>query len=112
EIASVMNLRNAVDELERQAEPARTLFGEKCFAGLRSVDLEPIRLRLESLAAAKVRSFRDSITGDRGRSKRIAELAAELAPDAELLGSTVSIDSLEEFERTLAERLEWACRVQ
>jgi len=117
EIAAVVSLRNAVDELERAAEPARALFGEKRFAALRPLDADGIRRRLESLAAAldaargserpaMVRLLRDSakaahaaISGS-GRDsvvhefpksrafKRIAELSGELLPDAELLGVT------------------------
>ncbi len=36
QIASVMKLRNSVDELERVAEPARAIFGEERFAALRT----------------------------------------------------------------------------
>src|SRR5262249_36355039 len=40
EIASVVALRNRVDELERSAEPARALFGHEQFLGFRQFDAD------------------------------------------------------------------------
>src|SRR6185503_18086507 len=52
EIASVVSLRNLVDELERAAEPARRRFGEARFAALRRLDDAGIGRRLDALDAA------------------------------------------------------------
>ena len=82
EIAAVVSLRNRVDELERAAEPARTLFGRERFAALRNADMAAIRRRLQALAGAlaaaresgepaMVRLLRDS--GKNRRLERIAE---------------------------------------
>jgi very-short-patch-repair endonuclease len=98
EIDSVVRSRNAVDELERAAEPARAIFGAERFSKLRSLDTEGIRRRLQSLAAAldrargsgrpaMVRLLRDSVKSAqaaiRGDSKR------EPAPPAAGGGSVV-----------------------
>lgn len=125
-IVEVVSLRNRVDELERAAEPARSLFGAG-FAALR--EFEPVRAerRLQSLAhaleAAKgagqpamVRMFWDSVK-DR-RYKSVADAAAGLQSDAELLGipvpaaeaSAETLPEYDEFHRALAERLHWAAK--
>jgi very-short-patch-repair endonuclease len=130
EIAQVVSLRNSVDELERTAEPARALFGEKRFRDLRLPHPDPIRPRLDALVAAlaaarpsaqpaMVRLVWDSVK-DR-RFERIAEAARELLPFAELLGVTPpptgrpAEDNLtlwESFHGALSDRLEWAARVE
>ena len=130
EIASVVRLRNAVDELERAAEPARNRFGEERFGGMRWADLAAIRRRLQSFAAALdaargsggpavVRMLRDTVRGGR-RFELIGEAAGELLPDAALLGAAPpggkpderNLAPWEEFRRALADRLEWAARAQ
>ena len=119
EIAAVVDLRNAADEREREAEPARALFGAERFAVLRSFDPEVSAQRLdamrtaldrakESSGPAVVRLLRDSVKSRRVES--ISEAAAALASDAELLGAPISQDA-ERFYGALAERLEWARRV-
>ena len=150
EIASVVSLRNTVDELERAAEPARPLLGEKRFAELRSLDADAIRRRLESLAAAldaargsgepaMVRLLRDSVksaqaairgskpeqdlggiaaAAGRPRFKRVAAAGSELLSDAQLLGVAPpagqpgedDLETWEEFQHALEDRLEWAVR--
>jgi very-short-patch-repair endonuclease len=128
EIASVVGLRNRVDELERAAEPARALFGAERFTALRQLEPTRVRRRLQTLAAAleaakgssqpaMVRMFWDSVK-DR-RFKSIADAAAELRPDAGLLGIAFPVDepadqnlaAWEQFHNSLADRLEWAARV-
>lgn len=52
EIAAVVGLRNEVDERERAAEEARTIFGSERFAALRGFDIAGARARMESLASA------------------------------------------------------------
>jgi very-short-patch-repair endonuclease len=125
EIASVVSLRNEVDEMEREAEPARTLFGRERFAALRSLDKDASRRRLQSLSdaldsaresgsRAVVRWLRDS-----GKSvhERIHEAVGELRADTEPLGIAApdpeeqSLDAWDEFRNTLTDRLEWAGRV-
>jgi very-short-patch-repair endonuclease len=129
EIAAVVSLRNEVDELEREAEPARAVFGDPRFAALRSCDTETIGRRLRLLEAAlyaaresgrpvMVRLVWDSLKGR--RFERIAQATAELRGDAELLGVAFpadqpaehNLDAWEDFRRTLAERLELAERVR
>lgn len=129
EIAAVVSLRNMVDELERAAEPARDVFGEKRFGGLRLPHADAIRRRLDGLAAALdaaressqpavVRLVWDSVKGR--RFARIAEATAALLPDAELLGvapppSQPGEDNpaaWESFHRTLSNRLEWGARTE
>ena len=125
EIAAVMDVRNIVDELERAAEPARSLFGDQRFAALRSVDVDAVGRRLRSLAAAldaagesgqtaMVRLLRDSKSR---RLERIAEIGGELLPDAELLGVAApaaeqSLESWVNFQNEFAGRLQWAERVR
>jgi hypothetical protein len=129
QIASVVSLRNLVDELERTAEPARGLFRHDRFAGFRSLDAEGIRQRLKLLSTAleaagrdgqpaMVRLLRDPMKSR--RFKRIAEAAGELAADAKRLGVAPpdgapeegNLDKWEEFQRTLLERLACAARAQ
>jgi very-short-patch-repair endonuclease len=125
EIAAVMQLRNQVDEAEREAEPARALFGEERFAALRSSDLEGAKRRLgaftTALDAAKESSHTamGRLLGDsRGRRvERVIELARDLAGDADRLGvaapaSEPGIETWEKFARDLADRLAWAERVR
>jgi hypothetical protein len=75
EIASVVSWRNAVDNLERAAEPARALFGEKSFSELRAADVEAMGRHLEPLAAALDAAERPSqamarLLRETGRSRR------------------------------------------
>ena len=129
EIASVVNLRNQVDELERAAEPARVLFGEERFAGMGLAEVEAICRRVQSFAGA-LAAARESgpkamarLLGDSAKGRRferIAIAAGELRADAELLGVAPpegdpqehNIEAWESFQRALVERLEWAARVQ
>jgi len=104
EIASVVSLRNEVDELERDAEPARTLFGSALFATLQSFDASAFQDRLDALSAAidaardpaepgvlrllrdSVESAHDAIRGGAAeassnrRLRRVAEMGRELLP--------------------------------
>ena len=128
-IASVIGLRNSVDAMERAAEPARDLFGEKGFDALRALDAEGIRGRLDSLGVALdaarqsnqgvvVRLVWDTVKVRRFRNA--AEFAAALRPDAELLGVTLpsgfpdalTLDLWDELRDVLAGRLEAAVRVR
>ncbi len=117
EIASVVSLRNAVDERERAAEAARALFGTERFRALRSADVEAMRRRLGVLAAAldagpvsKVRLLRDSSKSR--RLERIGDIARQLQPDAERLGLAPpgghDLESWEDFRNAFEDRLEWA----
>ncbi len=124
EIASVVSIRNEVDERERAAEPARALFGAQRFAALRGLDAEAIRARLQALREALeaaceenqpavVRLLWESVKTR--RLERAAEAVAALARDAEQLGVAAPDRTLEAwraFEGALAERLDWAVRVQ
>ncbi len=129
QIASVVALRNAVDELERAAEPARTLFGEKRFGALRLPQPDATRRRLDGLAAAldaarqsdqpaMVRLVWDSLKAR--RFAHIAEAADSLLPDAEMLGvpppagrpGEGNLAIWEAFHRALSDRLEWGARVE
>jgi very-short-patch-repair endonuclease len=129
EIAAMVGLRNAVDKLERAAEPARALFGEKRFGQLRLPHADAVRRLLEALAGAldgaressqpaMVRLVWDSMKGR--RFARIGEAAAALLPDAETLGVAPPAGSPEEtslaiwesFHRTLSDRLEWGARAE
>jgi very-short-patch-repair endonuclease len=128
EIASAVSLRNAVDELERAAEPARALFGPEQFATLRSADVDTMRWRLEALTAALERAeaappAMARLLGDsaRGRNfQRLGEISLELRPDADLLGLALpgsqpgehNLDLWKDFRDALAGRLEWAARVR
>jgi very-short-patch-repair endonuclease len=122
QISGVMNLRNAVDELERAAEPARALFGDERFAALRSVDLEGAQQRLRALTAA-LDAVRESaqttmgrLLGESRRLERVWEAARELSADAERLGLTLppgepTLEVWENFRKEIASLLEWAGRV-
>ena len=122
QISGVMNLRNAVDELERAAEPARALFGEERFATLRSADLDGARHRLRALTAA-LDALRESaqrtmgrLLGESRRVERVWEAARELSADSERLGLTLppgepTLEVWESFRKEFAGRLEWAGRV-
>jgi len=128
EIAAVAAARNEVDELERAAEPARALFGEARFAALRSADVDAVRRRAQSLAdaldaatagqSAVVRLLRDPARGH--RLDRVAEIAAGLRQDAEILGVAQplsqpgehNIEIWKDFHGALADRLDWAVRVR
>ena len=129
EIARLVSLRNAVDEMERAVEPARTLFGERRFGGLRLPQGNAIRPRLHALGAAleaarvlgqpaMVRLVWESVKGR--RFERVAETAGDLLPLAELLGVTPpadrpaedSLTAWDAFHGTLSDRLEWAARIE
>ncbi|MGH9672829.1 MAG: AAA domain-containing protein [Bryobacteraceae bacterium] len=121
EISSVVALRNAVDEKERAAEPARAIFGEECFAGLRTFDEQGIRRRLDSLARAleTARGPGRTAVARLWRSWKPADgLTEELSAAADRLGvpfpsvepSEDNLDIWAEFHRALADRLEWASR--
>ena len=129
EIAAAVSLRNAVDELERAAEPARGLFDEACFAGLLSAEVPLMRRRCEALGTAidaaressaqtMVRLLREPGRGR--RFERLAEAAAAVSPDAVRLGLTPpagppaeqTLDDWDDFRASLAARLDWADRVR
>lgn len=120
EIAAVMKLRNSVDELERAAEPARTLFGDEHFAALRLAELDGLRARGMKFAAAmdgakeSGQTTMGRLLGDskNRRLERVSEIAAELSADAALLGLAPPAPPWENFARDLAARLEWAERVR
>jgi very-short-patch-repair endonuclease len=115
EIASVVSLRNLVDELERAAEPARTRFGAVRFAELRRIDPDAVGRRLDALAAALDES--KGWTAIR-RFKRAAEAGEAVRADAALLGAAMPADppaesTLQtwfEFHRAARDRLENAAR--
>jgi very-short-patch-repair endonuclease len=129
QIAAAVNLRNAVDELERAAEGARGQFDEKCFAELLSAEVALMRRRCEALAAA-IGTARESaaqamvrLLREPGRSRRferLAEAAAAVAPDAARLGVALpegppaehTLDDWDDFRAALAGRLDWADRVR
>ena len=109
EIASFVKLRNAVDDLERAAEPARAMFGKERFAALRTADLDAIRRRLQAAATRMGRLLR--------RFERANEGASELRSAAETLGVAFpngdsSLDLWENFRSEMSDRLEWAARAQ
>jgi AAA domain len=125
ETRAVVDLRNAVDELERASEAARAAFGEERFAGFRSLDADAIRARLRSLAEALEAArgpAQATVTRllQPRRFKRLAEAAAELLPDARLLGvappaGEAGEDNLEVWEQwhgALAGKLELAARAR
>ena len=123
EIAAVMSLRNAVDDAERAAEPARAIFGEERFAALRSADLDGVRRRLGAFTAA-LAAAKDSaqttvgrLWDSRRRSERVEETAHELAGDARQLGvafpgETPGVEAWDAFAQEFAGRWEWAERVR
>ncbi len=129
EIRAVVRLRNSVDELERGAEPARFLFGEMRFREMRLPNAAEVRRRLDALAAtidaaresaqpAVVRLVWDSLKAR--RFGHVADMARELAPDAERLGVAPPAPRpeddnptlWEDYHRALSERLQWAARVE
>jgi very-short-patch-repair endonuclease len=124
QIARVVALRNAVDEAERSAEPARILFGDERFAALRSADVDGARRRLRAFQSA-LDAARESnhtamgrLLGDsRGRRvERVVEIARDLSVDAQRLGiappsGDPSMETWEAFAMELADRLDWAERV-
>jgi very-short-patch-repair endonuclease len=125
EIATVVSLRNTVDELERTAEPARALFGPERFRALRLLDVDSVRRRFESFTAAldQVKASGGQLMTRllRGRRFRhLTETAGSLLPDAERLGITIpdgqpeehNLETWEQLQHTLADRLEWAGRVK
>jgi hypothetical protein len=125
QIAAVMSVRNAVDEAERTAEPARAMFGDERFAALRSADLDAVRRRLRAFTSALDAALEPSHTamgrllGDsRGRRvDRVVEIARDLVADAELLGIATpsgepNLEVWESFSKQLADRLQWAERVR
>ena len=124
QIAATMSLRNAVDEAERAAEPARAMFGDARFATLRSAHLEGARRYLRAFTAAvdaakePAQSAMGRLLGDsRGRrAERVVEIARDLAADAERLGIAApmvepNLETWQDFAREFADRLEWAERV-
>jgi very-short-patch-repair endonuclease len=125
QIADAVSLRNSVDELERAAEAAREVFDGERFAGLLAADVAPMRRRCEALGAA-IDSARESsaqamvrLLREPGRGRRldrVAEAAAEVAPDAARLGLTPpaepTLDDWDDFRAALAARLDWADRVR
>jgi very-short-patch-repair endonuclease len=129
EIAAAVSLRNSVDELERAAEPARTLFGPASFTDILLADVPAMRRRILALAAA-IETARESagpamvrLLRDPGRGRRferIVEAAAEVARDAQRLGlappadppAEHTLDDWEEFRVALSARLDFAERVR
>jgi AAA domain/REase_MTES_1575 len=127
EIASVVSLRNAADELERAVEPARALFGDR-FRSLREIDVESAAARLQAFSTALdavgesaqspvVRLLREPMKGR--RFERVAAAAEELRGDADLLGIALpseppaegNLDPWKVIRNALADRLEWGVRV-
>jgi very-short-patch-repair endonuclease len=123
EIASVVGIRNEVDERERASEAARGLFEKERFAAMRSLDLAGMRRRLDSLAVA-LDSAREGSQAAIGRllqtrrSRRLAEAGRELRGDALQLGieppalEEEVFEAWEEFHRAVAVRVELAGRAQ
>jgi very-short-patch-repair endonuclease len=125
QIAATMSLRNSVDEAERAAEPARTLFGDQRFAALRSADLEIAARRLRALSSAldaareSAQTAMGRFLGDsRGRRvERVSDIARDMSTDAGRLGiappaGEPTLDAWESFRDEFARRLEWAERVR
>lgn len=129
EIASVVALRNAADELEHASEPARSLFGQEGFSRMRTFDAEGARARLRvldrALAATQpsgqppvIRLVWESIKAR--RFERLAAAIQALSQDAVLLGMEAParplpeqpVETWREFRSRIAERLEWAVRAQ
>ncbi len=117
-IAAVVKCRNRVDELERETEPARALFGAGRFAELRSLEIGAMRARVQALAAELEIAGESTIARlmQGRRAKRIADAGRESEADADLLGVAVppgeSVEQWQDFHRALAGRLEWAARGQ
>jgi very-short-patch-repair endonuclease len=128
EIAAVVSLRNAVDELERAVEPARALFGER-FRSLRDMDTEAAAGRLQAFSAAldaagdpaqssMARLLRDPMRSR--RFERVTAAAEDLRSAADALEIALpsgppeegDLDRWKEFRNALAGRLEWGVRVR
>ena len=130
EIAAAVSLRNAVDELERAAEPARGLFDEERFAGLLAAEVAPMRRRCEALAAAIDAARESAAQADgpiaaRTGTRAAASSASPMPPPkwrrtppgwAWRLPRTRpaehTLDDWDEFRAALAGRLDWADRVR
>lgn len=124
QIATVVNLRNLVDELERAAEPARAIFGAERFRNLRTLGVEAARARIDALSAAldaaresrqpaMVRLVWDST---KSRYQRVAEAGNALRDDAASLAVPIpdadTFESWDKFCVTLLDRIAWADRVR
>jgi very-short-patch-repair endonuclease len=124
QFAAVVELRNRVDQLEREAEPARAIFGQAAFAKFRDLDAEGIAHRIGALSEALEAAHEDGqpamvrMVWDAVRSRRYqraSETAAALTTDAETLRVALPQSepaSWERFRAMLADRLPWAARAQ
>jgi very-short-patch-repair endonuclease len=129
EMESAVQLRNAVDELERAVEPARALFDAERFRALRSIDVPAMAKRAQDLGTALdevlgsgwpplIRVLR-AATKDR-RAERFATAVEAARREAERLGLNApdgepgrhGPEVWRAFQRALAQRLDWAARVQ
>lgn len=123
QIASVVNLRNEVDELERAAEPAREMLGPERFRAFRSTDANAIRTRVRAFETA----LRAAQSGSQAPltkvfqqprlSRQLHDAAARLRNDAVLLDITLpeQEDDIQRWESCLAlfqERVEMASAAQ
>lgn len=125
EIAAVVSLRNAADELERAIEPSREMFGAR-FKEVGAMDTAAAAATLGAFSAALdavaspggsgvARLLRDS---SKARMERAAAEAERLRPFAELLGvvtpenppAELTLAAWQEFRGTFTARLEWAVR--
>jgi very-short-patch-repair endonuclease len=114
EIAAVVELRNRVDELERTSETARSAIGADRFPRMRAVHLEGIQARVDAFASALDQPAARLLPAR--RFKRVAEAAAALVADAELLGlrppaadvDEENVAAWEAFHRELKARLDLA----
>ena len=129
EIAAVVSLRNAVDELERAAEPARALFGERVSprSGRRIRSGAAARLQAFSAALDAARRIRADRHGPpagrfhegpprRARGRDRGRTCAAMPKPWALrclrpLAEAISIPG-RRFANELADRLEWAERVR
>ncbi|HEY1337938.1 MAG TPA: AAA domain-containing protein, partial [Bryobacteraceae bacterium] len=126
QIGAAVDLRNAVDELERAAEPARSAFAEEQFAQLMTADLAPVREQVRALSAAVEAARKSGQAGvvgmlrDGGVGRRMERVVAAVEasqPARELLGvappsGTQPLEAWERFESSLRERLAMADRVR
>ena len=123
QIAAVVSLRNRVDELERAAEPARALFPARTLHRTPHARHGAIRRRLAALSAALDAAREDGSTchGPPGlgfdEAPPLGSASRRLPRDsssdaARLCVSPASRATWDEFRDTLADRLEWAARVQ